>query len=131
MSDDPLVDDKGTNIFKTKRQTNRDLISHHFNKKIRSLNQKVDEMERFVSLRSGETGYITIDKEQIITVKIHTEITLKKGMKIMISVTSRDDDPGGLSYYLKDFEEGDDSIKIVIENKNEAREIRVNYFINE
>jgi hypothetical protein len=120
--------------FKTRRQTNRKIINSKLNKKIRGLSKKIERMNdrcKYTVVEVGESTDIEIAKGTANTIKIYTELKLKKTMKIVFSVKSNDTDPGGLTYYMCDFENDEDHFKVVIENRNADRLIKIGYVISE
>lgn len=115
-------------IFKTRRQTNRDILKSHMEKNLRLLSHRIDQMEQVI-LDSGKTEFIELPKNKTIIIKIHTVIKLQISMKVFITVISKDTESGGLSYYLKEFQDNDTCLMIIVENMRGKRMIKLNYII--
>lgn len=130
MMDDVTYKDANDNesIFKTRRQTNRDILKSRMEKKLRILSHRIDQMETVI-LDSGKTEFIELPKNKTIIIKIHTVIKLQTSMKVFITAISRDTDSGGLIYYLREFQDGDTCLMVIVENMKEKRTIKLNYMI--
>ena len=125
--------------FKSKREINRDILYARIKKKLNGFSKRLEQVENEKEndklnsaqiIHSGGTDYLEVDKERVIVVQVSGYgIVLKKDMKIMVSLTSNDDENGGFMYYLKDFEDGDTSFKVVVENRGEERKVKLSYII--
>lgn len=133
-------------LFKSRRETNRELVSSKMGQKISQLTKQVnalnDQLKHHVEEREepklnepkivemGETEYISVEPSSAIVVRIHLTTHLELGMKNIISLTSKDSERGGLIYYLHEIDGSDQCLHVVVENmKEEPRLIKLTYVI--
>lgn len=112
-------------IFKTRRQTNRDIIENKIDDLIKTNISKQTHI-----LECGETDYVSVEPNTIINITIYPTIKLNKSYKIIFSLTSKGMNVGQLSSYRKESND-DDRIFICVENHGKTRDVKIDYIICE
>ena len=120
--------------FKSMRQTNREILNTELKQKITVLTKKLENIKskiKYPLLEAGRTANIEISSNTIAICKVSTTIKIKDNMKIVFSVSSKDTEPGGLSYYLRDINETEQCFNVIVENLGDIRTIKISYMISE
>jgi hypothetical protein len=121
-----------TKAFKTRRQTNRDIINAKLRKKLKVLTRKLHQIKKCSKIiESGHTEFMSMESNTLIVVKIYTKLKLKKSMKILISATSEEAVSSNLMYYLRSPKDDDEFLYVVAKNDNNIRSISFTYIIVE
>jgi hypothetical protein len=119
-------------LFKSRRQSNRDLINESLKHTIDKLKKRLKEVEKTHVVETNSTDPFEVPESRGVVVRITPSTPITKKMKVFISVVSSDSMTEGISYYLRDYKENDTCLMIVVENTTEiVRHIKINYLITE
>lgn len=125
MSEDktPKIDLR--RVYRTRRQTNRQIINSDLERKINTVLKNQHNI-----LESGESENLKIEASQKLRIKVNTCIQLSKDMKIIITPVSNDQALSGISYYRNDVNDNDNSFVIIVENNGlDEHVIKFDYVI--